>query len=83
MPYARILHVYTLVLIDTLACMLKIFVTCLYECQAISDMIVLMSEYPMMGKYSLVGFHTLIMYDIIDGRYVQIGNVSCLQLFLL
>ena len=46
-------------------------------------MIVIMSEYPMMGKYSFVGFHTLIMYDIIDGRYVQIGNVSCLQLFLL
>ena len=63
--------------------MLKTVVTCLYKCQYISDMIVGMSEYSPMAKYSLVGLCTLIMYDIIDRRYADMGNLSCLSLFLL
>ena len=35
------------------------------------DMIVQMSEYSLMGKYSLVVCCTLIMYSIIDGRYIE------------
>ena len=46
-------------------------------------MIVQMSEYSLIGKYSIVGCHTLILYDIIDGIYVETGNLSCLSLFLL
>ena len=83
MLYARILHVYSLVSIDTIERMLKIFVTCLLKYQAISGMIVKMSEYSLMGKYSLVGFRTLILYDIIDERYVETVNLSCLSLFLI
>ena len=48
-----------------------------------SDMIVKMSEHSLMGKYSLVGCCTLIMYNIIDRIYVVTGNISCLSLFLL
>ena len=47
------------------------------------DMILQMSEYSLMEKYSLVGFHSLILYDIIDGRYVLTGNLFFLSLFLL
>ena len=36
-----------------------------------------------MVNYSLVGFRTLIMYDNIYGRYLQMGNISCMSLFLL
>ena len=46
-------------------------------------MIVRMSVYALMGKYSLGGCCTLKMYKIIDGRYVVIVNLSCLLLFLL
>ena len=42
-----------------------------------------MSEYSLKCKYSLVGFHTLIMYDIINGRCVKMGILSLLTLFLL
>ena len=36
-----------------------------------------------MGKYSLIGFYTLILHDIIDRRYVHTGNLSCLSIFLI
>ena len=61
MLYVHILHVYILVLIDTLAQMSKAFVTLLYKCQAIRETIVQMSEYSLMGNYSLVGYLALIM----------------------
>ena len=35
-------------------------------------MIVQMSEYSLMGKYSLIGCLTLMLYGIIDRRYVLI-----------
>ena len=47
------------------------------------DMIVQMSEYSLMAKHLLVQCRTLILYDIIDGRYVQMGNLSCMSLLLL
>ena len=83
MLYARILHIYSLVSIYTFAWMLKTFVTCLYKYQAICDNILRMTEYLLMGKYALVGFRTLILYDIIDRIYVQTGNLSRLLPFLL
>ena len=46
-------------------------------------MIAQMSEYSLMGEYSLVGCRTLILYYIINGRYVETGNLSCLSLSLL
>ena len=48
MSYARIMHVYNLLSIDTLIRMLKIFGTHSYECQNIFDMLVWMSEYSLM-----------------------------------
>ena len=45
-------------------------------------MIVQISSYSLMVKYSLVGCITLIMYIIVDGRYVETGDVSFLSLFL-
>ena len=39
-----------------------------------------MSEHSLMVKYSLVGFRTLIMYDVIDRRYVVTENLSCLSI---
>ena len=36
-----------------------------------------------MCKYSLLVFHTLILYNIIDIRYVNTGSLFCLSLFLL
>ena len=72
-----------MVSIDTLTRMLKKFVTCSYKCQNIRDMIIKISEYSLMCKYSLVVCRTLILYDIIDGRYVKTDNLSCLLLFLL
>ena len=46
-------------------------------------MIIQMSEYSLMGKYSLVGYCTLILYNIIDRSHVETVNLSCLSLFLL
>ena len=37
-------------------------------------MIVTISEHSLMGKYSFVGCRILILYDIIDRRYVATGN---------
>ena len=76
--YPHILHVYSLVSIDTLARMLNAFVKFLYKCHAICDMTVRMSEYSLMRRYSLVGCRIVILYDIINGRYVQTGNLSFL-----
>ena len=59
--YTLILHVYSLVSIDTLAYILKKFRTCLCKCKDICYTIVKMSEYSMMGKYSLLGCHISIM----------------------
>ena len=42
-----------------------------------------MSEYSLMCKYLIVGYHTLKMYYIIDGIYVKTGSLSYLSLFLL
>ena len=83
MLYAHISHIYSLVSIDTLGQMLKAFVTYLYKFRAICDMIVQMSIYSLMGKYLLVGFCKLILYNIIGGRYLQTVNLSCLSHFLL
>ena len=69
--------------IDTTSQILKTFVKCLYKCEAICDMTVQMSEYYLMGKYSLIGFRKLILYGIIDGGYVQTDNLSFLSVFLL
>ena len=74
MPYAHIFHVYSLVSIGTLARMLKSFVTYCFECQAICDTIVKTSENPLMGKYSLVLCSKLLLYGIIDGRYIAEGT---------
>ena len=63
MSYARILHVYITVSIDTLTCMLKTFITCSYKCHNICDTIVRKSEYSLMGNYSFVGCRTLRLYD--------------------
>ena len=71
----RILHIYSLVSIGMLAQTLNQFVTYLFKWQNVCDMIVQVSEYLLMGKYSLVGCLTLILYDIIDGRYVVTGNL--------
>ena len=83
MSHERILHIYIMVTIDTLTRMLKTFVMCSYKYQNIRDVIVPMSEYSLMCKYSLIEFHTLILYDIIDGRYMKIGSLSFLSIFLL
>ena len=83
MSYTHILHTYSLLSINTLGQMLKTFVTSLYKYQAIHDTIVRISEYYLMRKYSLVGFHTLILYNVIDGRYVQTVNLSCMSLLVL
>ena len=45
-------------------------------------MIVHMSEYSLMGKYSLGGCCILILYSIIDKKYVEMGNVSYISFFL-
>ena len=47
------------------------------------DMIVNFSEYYLMGNDSLVGFLTLILYNIIDGGYVETVILSCLSLLLI
>ena len=47
------------------------------------DMIVQISEYYLMVNYSLMGCRTLILYDIIDERYLDTGNLSYLSLLLL
>ena len=47
------------------------------------EIIVQMSEYSLVGNYSLVGCCTLILHDVIDGRYVEMGNLSCMSLLLL
>ena len=46
-------------------------------------MIVQMSGHSLKGKYSLVGFCTLILNNVIGRRYVVMVNLSCLPLFLL
>ena len=60
---------------------LKTFVTCSYKYHNIRDTIVPMSEYSLKCKYSLVVFHTLILYDIIDGRYTKTIILSFLSLY--
>ena len=42
-----------------------------------------MSEYSLVVKYSLVGRHTLILYDSINRRYAETGNSSFISIFLL
>ena len=42
-----------------------------------------MSKNILMGKYSLVGCRTLIMYNVINERYVETVNLLCLSLFVL
>ena len=34
-----------------------------------------MSEYSLMGKYSLVGFFTIMLYDMIGKKYVEKDNL--------
>ena len=70
-----------MVSIDTLVWMLKTFLTYQYKCQNICDTIVWMSEYFLMWKYSLVGCRTLILYDNIVGRYVNIDNLTFMSPF--
>ena len=36
-----------------------------------------------MVKYLLVGCHTILPYNITDGRYVEMDNLSCLSLLLI
>ena len=76
MSYDCISRMFIFVTIDTLAWMLKALVTCLYKCQYICVMIVWISEYFLMGKYSLVGWCLIILYYIIEGWYVQTVNLS-------
>ena len=47
------------------------------------DTILQMSEYFLMRNYELVRCHTLIIYGIIDGGYVEMENLSYLSIFLL
>ena len=61
---------------------LKALMTHSHVCQSICDMIVQMSEYSLMAKYSLLVWHALMPYSIIDRRYIDTGNLSCLSLFL-
>ena len=68
----HISRVYSLMSIDTLACTLKEFVTYFSNARPFNDMIVQMPEHSLMGKYSLSVFCALILYNIIDGRYVII-----------
>ena len=63
--------------------MLNKFVTCLYTCHNISGTIVQMSEYSMMWKFLLVGWHTLIMCNTIDGRYKNTDSLSFFSLLIL
>ena len=35
-----------------------------------------------MGDYSLVERRMVILYDTIEGKYVVMGNLSCISLFL-
>ena len=96
--YVRILHVNSLVSIDTFVWTLKTFPGILSsECQdieGISDISARVSrnfmtrlykykEHPLMGKYSLVERRMVITYDNIEGKYLVTGNLSCLSLFLL
>ena len=46
-------------------------------------MMVQILEHPLIRNYSLVGRRALIMYYIIDGIYVLMGNLSRLSHFLL
>ena len=40
-------------------------------------------EHPLMGQYSLVEHCMVLPYDIIEGKTLVTGNLSCLSLFLL
>ena len=46
-------------------------------------MIAQMSEYSLIGNYSILVCRKLILYDIISGRYVVKGNSSFLSLLLI
>ena len=93
--YVRILHVKSLVSIDTFAWTLKTFPGMwLSECQDIEGIYDMSArilwhsmtrlykckEHPLMGKYSLVELHMLIPYNTIEGQYVVTGDLSCLSL---
>ena len=83
MFYMRTLHVYICVSIYTLPRMLKGFPTCFYKCQAILWHDCMNVRIFPDGKYSLLGCCSLMLYYIIYRGYVDLGNLSCLSLFLL
>ena len=83
MSYACISHVYSLVSIGILAPKLKAFVIFYTSVGPFHDMIVRISEYYLMEKYSLLGCRKIILWAIIDRRYIETGNLFCISLFLL
>ena len=96
--YVHISHVNSLVLIFIFVWMLMRFPGILFsECQdieGVADMsarvlwhfitrLYKCKEHLLIGKYSLVKRHMVILYDTIEEKYAVTRNLSCLLLFLL